>query len=190
MSSAPDRSDRATAEAVVIREARAHDADALSAFALDVFVTTFGPDNHPDDMAAYCAMAFTPAVQAREIADPSRIYLLAESHGALAAYALLRVGNVEPNVTGPSPVEVERFYVAHAWHGTGVAHALMTAVLETARARGGETLWLGVWDRNPRAIRFYAKHGFVDVGSHAFVLGTDPQTDRVMARALRPTAAV
>jgi GNAT superfamily N-acetyltransferase len=162
MSSAPGKRERATtADAIAIREAGADDAEALSAFALEVFVTTFGPDNHADDMAAYCAVAFTPAVQAREIADPSRVYLLAESRGALAGYALLRVGNVEPNVTGTSPVEVERFYVAHDWHGTGVAQALMTAVLDTARARGGETLWLGVWDRNPRAIRFYAKHGSV-----------------------------
>jgi ribosomal protein S18 acetylase RimI-like enzyme len=60
----------------------------------------------------------------------------------------------------------------------------MAAVCAEATAAGGKTLWLGVWERNPRAIRFYEKQGFRDVGSYLFVLGTDPQTDRVMTRAL------
>ena len=53
-----------------------------------------------------------------------------------------------------------------------------------AAIRGAQTLWLGVWERNPRALAFYGKCGFVDVGEHVFLFGTDPQTDRVMARAL------
>ena len=56
----------------------------------------------------------------------------------------------------------------------------MGAVFDAARSAGDGHLWLGVWERNARAIRFYAKAGFVDVGSHDFVLGTDRQTDRVM----------
>ena len=56
----------------------------------------------------------------------------------------------------------------------------MAAVYEAARTAGARQLWLGVWERNARAIRFYAKWGFTDVGRHDFVLGTDRQTDRVM----------
>jgi len=61
---------------------------------------------------------------------------------------------------------------------------LMRTVEQTARSLRGRTLWLGVWERNPRAIAFYGKCGFVDVGHHAFVVGTEEQTDRVMARAV------
>jgi ribosomal protein S18 acetylase RimI-like enzyme len=64
----------------------------------------------------------------------------------------------------------------------------MHAVDAEARARGAQTLWLGVWERNHRAQRFYAKHGFVDVGSHDFLVGKDRQTDRIMVRDLGPGA--
>jgi ribosomal protein S18 acetylase RimI-like enzyme len=81
-------------------------------------------------------------------------------------------------------VEIVRFYVDRAWRGTGLAAALMDAAAEEARGRGARSLWLGVWERNPRAIRFYEKCGFRDVGSQDFVLGSDVQRDRVMARHL------
>jgi ribosomal protein S18 acetylase RimI-like enzyme len=77
-----------------------------------------------------------------------------------------------------------RFYVDPIRHGHGIAQTLMDAVLTTARADAAHTIWLGVWERNPRAIAFYRKCGFEDVGSHPFLVGTDLQTDRVMTRAL------
>jgi ribosomal protein S18 acetylase RimI-like enzyme len=60
----------------------------------------------------------------------------------------------------------------------------MDACADDARKRGGRTLWLGVWDQNPRAIRFYTKWGYEDVGGQTFMLGDDPQQDRVLARPL------
>src|SRR5436305_271799 len=80
----------------------------------------------------------------------------------------------------PAPVELARFYVAHAWHGRGIAQALMDAVKNAAEVLGGKTLWLGVWERNARAIAFYEKCGFRTVGSHPFLVGSDLQTDLVM----------
>ena len=97
---------------------------------------------------------------------------------------MLRADAPDPAVTGEAPIELWRFYVDHAMHGLGVAGQLMAACIETARARDAATLWLGVWERNPRAIRFYEKWGFIDVGSHLFQMGTDPQTDRVMSRSV------
>ncbi len=171
-----------------IRFATAADAEALSEFAAHVFAETFGPDNDPLDMQAYLSAAFTPAKQAAEIAAPTCVCLIADVDGAMVGYALLRLGAAAPTVPPSStehPVELQRFYVAHAWHGRGVASRLMAACVETARARGGATIWLGVWERNPRAIRFYEKHGFTDVGSQEFLLGADLQTDRVMMRPVR-----
>ncbi len=64
----------------------------------------------------------------------------------------------------------------------------MDAAIESARASGAQTLWLGVWERNLRALAFYAKYGFVRVGEHTFTLGTDAQTDWVLARPLTDEA--
>lgn len=173
-----------------IRHATVSDADALSAFAAHVFHETFAPDNDPLDMHAYLTDAFTPVKQAAEIADPSRVCLIAEVGDAMAGYAMLRDDTTDPLVPGGRPVELQRFYVDRAWHGHGVAAQLMAACLHEAAERGGVTLWLGVWERNARAIRFYTKQGFADIGSQEFRLGSDLQTDRVMSRpVVMPDAA-
>ena len=167
---------------VRVREATADDAARLADFARRLFHDTFAADNRPEDMAAYEAATFSPARQRAEIADPAGRVLVAEIGEAWAGYAHLADGGPPPGVEGPA-VELRRFYVDPAWHGRGVAQALMAAVREAARARGARSLWLGVWERNRRAIAFYAKCGFADVGAQTFTLGADVQTDRVMAAA-------
>ena len=79
-------------------------------------------------------------------------------------------------------MELKRFYIDRAWQGAGLAQALMRATLDAAIVSGARTLWLGVWEHNPRAIAFYRKFGFVEVGMHDFMLGRDRQTDLIMAR--------
>jgi len=179
--------------AVTVRPATPADAERLSAFARRAFDETFGADNAPADMAAYLDATFAPALQAAELRDPDAAILLAEAAAdeegdgrpVLAGYAhLVFRGDAPSCVGGPAPAELKRFYVDRALHGRGVAAHLMDAALATAAARGARTLWLGVWERNARAIAFYAKRGFADVGAQRFVLGADVQTDRVMARAI------
>lgn len=172
---------------ITIRSASLADAAALSRLGADTFRETFAGQNNPDDMERYLAAAFTPEQQAVEIADPASTVLLAEDAPGgegtqLIGYAHLLSGPVPEAVRGPKALELKRLYVARAWHGRGVAQALMEAVLEAARARGAQTLWLGVWERNPRAVAFYGKYGFVRVGEHTFVLGSDSQTDWVLSR--------
>jgi ribosomal protein S18 acetylase RimI-like enzyme len=172
-----------------IRPAAVVDAHALSRLGADTFRDTFEAHNTPDDMARYLAHAFTPTQQAAEIADPTGAVLIAEHLGEsgdaeLVGYAQLVSGEVPEGVRGAAPLELKRLYVTRAWHGRRVAQALMDAVIEAAQARGAQTLWLGVWERNPRAVAFYAKFGFVRVGEHTFVLGDDAQTDWLFARPL------
>ena len=83
------------------------------------------------------------------------------------------------------PAELNRLYVAAAWHGKGVAQALLKDAMKSAKDAGADCLWLGVWEHNPRAIAFYRKCGFEDVGSHHFMLGTDRQRDVIMSLALK-----
>jgi GNAT superfamily N-acetyltransferase len=87
-------------------------------------------------------------------------------------------------VTGEAPVEIGRFYVDRPWQGRGLAQRLMAAARDAARDLGGITVWLAVWEHHPRAIAFYQKQGFRDVGSQPFRLGSDLQTDRVMVAEL------
>jgi ribosomal protein S18 acetylase RimI-like enzyme len=167
-----------------IRVAAREDAAQVSIFLAREFSNTFDAYNTASDMAMYLAQTYSVEQQEREIADPLGPYLLLEIDGALAGIARLRIGSRDAQVISVSPVEVQRFYVSGAWHGRGIAHHLMAECVTRATAAGATTVWLGVWDQNARAIRFYEKCGFVDVGTATFVLGTDPQNDRVMARTI------
>ena len=167
-----------------IRRARQSDAATLAKFAARTFTDTFGPDNRPEDMAMFLASTFSPDHQAREITDPAYVTLLAEIDGCLAGYAQLRLSTAPDCVIGPSPIELLRFYVDTVWKGRGIAQRLMAEAREAARKLGARTVWLGVWEHNPRAQAFYLKSGYRDVGAHDFMLGTDRQTDRIMVVAL------
>jgi GNAT superfamily N-acetyltransferase len=166
---------------VTIRRAGLADADRLSEFARRSFRETFAASNTPEDMDAYLSSAFTPARQRAEIEDARSITLLVERPDALIGYAHLHAGEPPDCVSDRSAIELVRFYVDRALHGSGVARTLMNAVDAAAAARA-RTIWLGVWEHNPRAIAFYLKCGFVDVGRHPFQLGRDVQTDRIMSR--------
>lgn len=167
-----------------IRLANTADAPVLAEFAERMFRATFGPDNTQADMDAYCAEAFGAEKQERELCDAARVCIMVEHAGMLAAFAWLHIGVTHARVVGEHPVEIQRFYVDQPWHGQGVAQQLMSAALTEIVARGGQTVWLGVWDQNARAIRFYEKQAFTDVGSHVFMLGDDAQTDRILAKSV------
>ena len=172
-----------------VRAAAVADAVPLSRLAASTFRETFERDNTPEDMERYLAEAFSPGLQAAEIDDPLGVMLLAECVGEsgdaeMVGYAHLLSGPVPQAVTGPTPLELKRLYVARAWHGRRVAQALMDAALIAARRRGAQTMWLGVWERNARALAFYTRYGFTRVGEHTFMLGDDAQTDWVFSRPL------
>jgi ribosomal protein S18 acetylase RimI-like enzyme len=170
----------------LIRRAEPGDAAALAALAARTFFETFAADNRPEDMAAHLASRYGERQQGEQIADPGVVTLVAESGSGLIGYSQVRRGPSPPCITGEAPVEIWRFYVDRPWHGRGLAHRLMAAARQASRELGGRTLWLSVWERNPRAIAFYAKHGFRDVGAVDFWLGSDRQIDRVMAVDLPP----
>jgi diamine N-acetyltransferase len=167
-----------------IRRAVPADAATVAELAQRTFSEWFGAQNSPEDMAAHNARSYGEAIQRREIEDPDGVTLLVESEGHAIAYAQIRRGHAPACVDGELPVEIVRFYVDRPFHGMGIAQALMSEAIAAARTLGGTTVWLGVWERNPRAIAFYAKSGFVDCGSHPYVVGSDVQTDRVMVMAL------
>lgn len=168
----------------MIRAASGADAELLADLGARTFSETFAPDNNADDMAAYIASAFSPAKQAAELADPYSLFLIAEADGDAVGYAMLRAGEIEDGVTADKPVELVRLYVLQERLGSGVGAALMQACLDEARRRSYQTLWLGVWEHNPRAQAFYRKWNFREVGTHVFQLGDDPQTDLLMERGL------
>ena len=167
-----------------LRRAEPEDAQALATFATRAFTDTYAIHNTEEDLRAYLAGAYGIPQQTRELTDPRMITVLAEGPVGIIGYAQLRRKEVPPCVTQERPVEIYRFYVDRVAHGTGLAGRLMGETLAAARDLGGMHAWLGVWERNARALAFYKKQGFVDVGTQDFLLGSDRQTDRVLVRVL------
>ncbi len=165
---------------MLIRRGVPADAPTLAEFAARTFEDTFGAANDPAHMAEHLATAYGTAQQLRELSDPECITLILDDDRTLAGYAQVRRSPPLSCIRGPAPVEVVRFYLDRPFHGRGLAQQLMAAVAGAALELGGRTLWLSVWERNPRAIAFYAKCGFSDTGTTSFWVGPDEQTDRVL----------
>ena len=83
-------------------------------------------------------------------------------------------------------MELERFYILNEFQGLQIGQSVLQKVLKIAEEKGVAFLWLGVWDKNSRAIRFYERHGFKKFGSHPYYLGKDKQTDYLMKIDLTP----
>ena len=170
---------------IVVRRAVASDAEALAIFAAKTFADTFASDNRAQDMEAHLSASYGVPQQTKELIDPTVITLLAHSGERLVAFAQVRRRSGPACVTHEQAVELHRFYVDRLAQGSGVAVTLMSEVHDAASRLGGRHLWLGVWERNLRAIAFYAKMGFVKIGSHDFYVGPDRQTDHVLVASVR-----
>ncbi len=140
------------------------------------------PASRPEDMAAYMAAAFSDEQITRELADDRNIFLIAEIDEEPAGYAKLITGSTEDGIEGERPIELSRLYSHQQFLGKGVGQALMDECFAIARSREHDVMWLGVWEYNPRAQRFYERNGFTVVGKHTFLLGSDPQIDLLMRK--------
>ena len=173
-------------QTLTIRQATVEDAKLLTDLAYTTFWDAFAhhPKNAPDDLNHYMRQAFNVEQIAAELDDAKNIFLIAEIGDEAAGYSKIILDNIEPGITAERPIELSRLYSHQKHLGKGVGQSLMDACFERARSKGRDVMWLGVWEYNPRAQRFYERNGFRVVGSHVFQLGQDPQTDLLMQRDL------
>jgi GNAT superfamily N-acetyltransferase len=169
-----------------IRQATPDDAKLLTDLSYTTFWDAFAhhPKNAPADLHHYMRQAFNVEQITDELADPDSIFLIAEIDGRPAGYSKLVAGGSEDGIIAARPIELSRLYSHQEYLGKGVGQNLMDACFDRARNDEHDVMWLGVWEYNPRAQRFYEKNGFRIVGKHTFQLGSDPQTDLLMQREL------
>lgn len=152
--------------------------------ATQAFCETFAPLNTPENMDAYLQSAYTPTKLRQELADRNQEFYFVYADGVLAGYLKVNEAPAQAEINDPTALEVERIYVLAQFYGTGVGQSLMDAAIAMARDRGKKYLFLGVWEHNRRARRFYQKNGFYRFGEHTFVMGDDPQTDYLLRKDL------
>jgi len=166
---------------VRIRRASPDDAAMLSQLAARLFRQTYEGDIPAADLDDFLTAAFNPDRQRNELGDPATRTLLVEMDDRAIGYAQVRRGAL-PVETPDAEAEVEltRLYVDRPWHGRGVAKVVLAAAGRLAVDLGSSSIWLGVWERNGRAVAFYEKHGFRRVGVQEFRLARERHRDRVM----------
>jgi len=157
------------------------DAPALAAFAAQAFTDTYCDLDDAQEIADYVAEHLRPDVLAGVIQDPACTTRLAWMGDELAGYAILREAPAPACVTGPVPLELWRLYLGQRFIGQGLGARLMADVHGQARQRGARTLWLGVYDRNVRAVAFYERFGFAQVGNKEFLFGGRLYSDPIYA---------
>ena len=180
-----------------IRQARAADAAALADLAAATFALACPPDVNLVAVAAHVRSVLAVEHFAQHLADPTHLILVAEDQSAhddgaapeLAGFTMLVFAESEDadvlaSTSIRPAVEISKFYLRAGSHGTGLAGELMTAALQAARERGSAGAWLGVYEFNVRAQRFYIKHGFATVGTKFFRFDGQNETDLVLERAL------
>ncbi len=171
---------------IQIRQATLDDAKLLTDLSFTTFWDAFAhhPKNAPDDLSHYMRQAFNVEQITVELSDQNAIFFIAELDAKPAGYAKLVTGSIEDGVTAIRPIELARLYSHQEYIGKGVGQDLMDACFDRAREDRHDVMWLGVWEYNPRAQRFYEKNGFRAVGKHTFQLGSDSQTDLLMQKEL------
>lgn len=154
----------------------------LRQMAESTFVDAFGAKNTPEDMAEYTAKAFSLFHIQEEYDHPDSHFFFARKDETPIAYLKLNFNEAQSELKEANGMEIERIYVESTYQGQGIGAQLFDFAWDMAVKRGIEYVWLGVWDQNPGAIRFYERQGFEAFSQHSFLLGKDLQTDILMRR--------
>lgn len=165
-----------------MREAERQDIETLCAIGRQTFLETFGQDNTAVDMEQYLAEQFNHGKILVEWQDPGSRFFLAEQDDRAVGYLKVNRAAAQTEAMGEKAMEIERLYVLQEFHRQGIGALLMEQAYSVAQEWQAEWVWLGVWERNPAAIAFYERCGFIRFGEHVFQLGGDAQTDVLMRK--------
>lgn len=166
---------------ITVKRASLADAALIADLSRTTFYQAFAKDNTESDMELFMNEQFTKECLIKEVEESAGIFLIAYDADEAVGYARIRVDN---KLKHEAAIEVARIYALDKAIGKGAGKALMENCLQIAKDMQMKSIWLGVWEKNERAIAFYQKWGFEKFGEHEFLLGTDLQTDYLMKKNL------
>jgi diamine N-acetyltransferase len=167
-------------ENVIITRISIDDLHQLHEISVQTFTETFASFNSAEDMQKFVNTAYSIDKLSREIQDNNVYFYFARLRGEVIGYLKLNTNNSQTEIKDANGIEIERIYVLKEFLGKAVGQILFHHALEIAQKRDCKYIWLGVWEKNTRAIRFYKKNGFIAFDKHMFKLGDDEQTDIMM----------
>ena len=165
---------------ILIRKVTLSDLSKLQQLGKRTFAETFASENSEENMKTYLEQGFSLEKLESELADKDSEFYFAILDGEITGYLKINFGQTQTEMKDENSLEIERIYVLKDFHGKKVGQQLYEKAMEIAHRKNVDYVWLGVWEKNSRAIRFYEKNGFVAFDRHVFHLGNDQQTDIMM----------
>jgi len=156
----------------------------LQEISIETFNDTFSNQNSPDNMKVYMDRAFTMKQLESELANRSSQFYFISFDKEVAGYLKVNVDDAQSETMGDDFLEIERIYIRSKFQKKGLGKYLIDQAVEIAREQNKNNIWLGVWEKNENAIRFYKKLGFVQTGTHSFYMGDEEQIDFIMTKKL------
>lgn len=169
---------------IIISKSGEKDLKTLQNIGIQTFTETFAEDNTEEAMEKYLEDSFNTEKIKSELNNPDSLFYIAWEEDNPVGYLKMNSGKAQTELQDETSLEIERIYVKKSHHGKKVGQLLYNQALETAQQLGKSYLWLGVWEKNLRAINFYSKNGFVEFDKHIFRLGEEEQTDLMMKKVL------
>jgi len=163
-----------------IRKATITDLKILKEIGKRTFIETFASENSSENMTEYLESAFTTEKLMSELTNINSEFYFAEMEGEVVGYLKVNFNDSQTELKVSNALEIERIYVLKEFHGKKVGQILYDKAIEIAKKKSLNNVWLGVWEQNPRAIRFYEKNGFKVFDKHIFRLGNEEQIDLMM----------
>jgi len=163
-----------------IRRATSADTELLLAIGRQTFFEKFTENNSEENMLQYASEAYTFEKIASEVNNVNSQFYLATLNNQTVGYLKINFGEAQTELQDPQALELERIYVLNEFQGKKIGQMLFEKTLEIARQAKVNYVWLGVWEENKSAIKFYKKNGLKAFSKHLFMLGNDPQTDIMM----------
>ena len=171
-------------EEVKLRRLTCEDRKVLQKVSYKTFYEAFASENKEENIRSYLAQAFSDEQVSAELAETQSAFYFAQLRGEIVGYIKINVGSAQTDLKEDSGLELERIYVLHQYQGQQIGQQLLVQVIDMAKQQQKDYVWLGVWDRNHRAIKFYESNGFQIFSSHPFLMGAEMQTDYLMRRTL------
>ena len=170
---------------MTIRELTTDDIPALRTLAIELFRQAFTHLNTPEIMEGFIAKEYKVENFQREFTEAGSSYFFICDGEKPIGYLRLRKNPEVDHILGSNNIEIQRIYVDQAYHGLKVGDRLMQCAIDVAKKNNHEWIWLGVWELNPKAQRFYQKWGFEKFSEHDFYMADEKQTDWLMRKPLR-----
>jgi GNAT superfamily N-acetyltransferase len=169
-----------------LRPATGDDALCIGVLGMQVFLETYAPDGIRPDLAREVLQTLSPEVTAAALARRDQRFIVAERAGHLLGFAHWRPDATHAGVAAARPAEVFRLYVLRRFAAAGLGTLLLRAAEDAAAAEGADAVWLTAWSGNERALAFYPRRGYADIGPTEYLINGIAYENRLFVRRLGP----